>query len=437
MKNLYKDNPHFRDTRLPSLFSDFKQLEQTNNEGFKANIDAWRSVIVKYMTENDHLCCTYDDLIDSLKYTVNGKVYRPLGIYLVLNRLVNEDHSVIPLSEYMKSSLSTDHTLKIKSGLVTSFFNVLWPPKHSNTLVSFDSKGNGKEEYMLLDKLIEYSELIKGQIPNVNDPMNKKQLYDLTKGKLNISESEFEKCLIYLSRDVGELQMVGTNVVVLRASPETQIEQVVTEGMGEDLQVMASLNFIIYQLSNHSDEKHKQLDELRKEIIEDLKKDHKMAARGKQRRSKVIKAQLEDTIVKLEQLNILKLKMEQAENNRLVLSAFETNSKVLKKLNSETTNIDSIIDDLMGEIDKTEETTNVLADSLENGPLAVAEDEEAINNELDELQKEIDQESKPIGKETELEELNSKLESLNIPKHDPAQIEEENTFIEAKVPMAN
>lgn len=419
MDNIYIDNPHFRKTRLPSLFSDFSRLQQTNAEGFRANIDAWRSVIIQFLSQNEQLSWKYEDLLEKFKYKVDAKVYKPLGLHLVLDHMVNGDHSIVPLSEYTKYSLSTDHTLKANKGVMNTLIGKVWHINYSNTLVSFSSKGNDKEEYMLLEKLIKYSDLIKSLIGKTNDPMDIRQIYDLTKGKINISKSDFEKCLIYLDRDVGELQKVGNNVVIL-LSKDTEVEENFNyENVSEDLQVMASLNFIIYQLGNHSNKKHKELNDLHEEIIQDLKKDHKLLAKAKQRRSKIIKAQLEDTILKQEQLNILKLKMEQAENNRLVLNAFETNSKVLKKLNLQNTNIDSIINDLMEEIDKTEETSHILSDSLKGTVPLDEDEEEAINDELNVLQREVNNGKTPIHEETDLDELNSKLKLLNIPKHDP------------------
>lgn len=433
MDKIYAQSPHFRSTRLVSLFSDFVELQRTNSEGFSANIDAWRAVITQFLTQSSTLCWKYDDLVDAMAYTVDGKTYRPRGLYLALESMITKDHSVVPVSEYMKASLETDHTRQANSGAMQSLLGLVWPTKYSNRLASFSAKASGEEEYMLLDKLVKYSNVIEGLALKANDPVDKRQLYLEVCEKTEMTKMDFEKCLVYLTRDMGKFQEIGKDVIILLPQ-DAYVEPVISTQMTEDLNMMASLKFIIYRLTNHCKEKHRELDDLREEIKEDLKQDHKVSARAKQRRSKLMKAQLEDTIGKLEQLNILKLKMEQAENNRLVLNAFETNSKVLKRLNSQATDVESIIVDLMDEIDKTEETSSVLAGSLQD---ATTVDDDAINAELEEIENDINKERvlerNREHSVTDIDELNSKLESLNIPQHDPV----EPSVSHERVPMAN
>lgn len=427
MDQIFGQDGHFRESRLPSLFSDFGRLRETNLEGFKANIDAWRGVLVKYMQMNDGLFTTYEDMAADLEY--KGK--KPLGLYLALDHLVNEDHTVVPLSEFEKSPVLTDYTRKGDNGVVNTLIGLVWSKKYCNRLKGFKSLHTPKEAYILLEKLDHYSEIIKTSISNAGEPIDRRQLYDIVNHKAKISINDFDLCLLYLQRDLGEIRSIDENVImrvdstseVLINSRDAKIELEKNPHQNEDLKVMASLNFIIYKMESYSDEKHQQIDDLRNEILEDLRKNHKIAARAKQRRSRVIQKQLEGSIDKLEQLNILKLKLEEAANNKLVMKAFETNSQVLKKLNTCQMDVDNIMNDLMEEIDKTEGITSQLSE-----PLAISGanvDDESIDNELEMLQREIEDSSNNVRNDhRDTKELTAKLESLTIPKNDPMESKE-------------
>ncbi len=92
--NILESNPLFSKTRLPSLYSDFRKLKISNVDGFNANLNAWKSLLLKSLEKGafkDKLQLTADnELVHSLQLPGVGI---PLAIDCVLVSKTNHHNN--------------------------------------------------------------------------------------------------------------------------------------------------------------------------------------------------------------------------------------------------------------------------------------------------------------------------------------------------------
>jgi hypothetical protein len=100
---IIRANKHFKESRLPSLYSDFERLKLLNPEGYEANIEAWTNLlleIIKHYKDNDSrvsIPTVNPDLKQILSIPIQGK---PRSLNLILQELVSRKF-LVPYSHYI------------------------------------------------------------------------------------------------------------------------------------------------------------------------------------------------------------------------------------------------------------------------------------------------------------------------------------------------
>lgn len=100
---LFELPPSFTNTRINSLYSDFRKMELVNPEGFNANINAWKAALAKAVGEGNMfpdslIISAGPDLIAKFETSSNGV---PLALDVVFDQLVAKKQ-LIPLHEFIK-----------------------------------------------------------------------------------------------------------------------------------------------------------------------------------------------------------------------------------------------------------------------------------------------------------------------------------------------
>ena len=101
--DLVKASPLFTFKRTVSLYSDFRRLKESNEDGYNANVAAWKAILTATVSPTHHiypditLLSASDELVNAFYTPENG---RPLALDVVLDELV-QDQTFVPLSRYL------------------------------------------------------------------------------------------------------------------------------------------------------------------------------------------------------------------------------------------------------------------------------------------------------------------------------------------------
>lgn len=85
IKAKFKTPPGFSERRMPSLYSDFRNIKDSNTEGYDANISTWKSVLMEALNSgvfSDTVVLTAGSSL--LECFDSAKFGRPLALDCVL-----------------------------------------------------------------------------------------------------------------------------------------------------------------------------------------------------------------------------------------------------------------------------------------------------------------------------------------------------------------
>ncbi|VEU21980.1 DEKNAAC102995 [Brettanomyces naardenensis] len=410
----------FKHSRLQSLYSDFSHLRESNIEGYRANIAAWKTLFLDLILNHDELLDQADKISicsNTLvrQLTINDGIltYKSKGIDKVIDSMVNEDHTMIPYSEFVKKPVDLTGDLNGASGgtLIRSFLNPFIGPAYCNHLTNFHS-GTGardgslraNEKYVCLQKLRKVSSELKACIKGPNEALLLDHLFSLS----NIgSRFDFDCCIQFLSRDTGEICVDSEQGIAYLAGGQMNST--------EELKSIADLSYAIYTLQTYCDRRLADVSSLNGKIRELVNEKQHNLAKSQLRIRKIMEKQLNSSQVKLEQLQLIQIKIEEAQNNLIVVRTLESNSNLLKELNEEVSDnskLDELLEGYSDQIDK----TNAISDKL--GSLGEHGDED-IERELEALEEEEEQKGEvqnANASSASLNELEQRFKDLSMPK---------------------
>lgn len=115
MEKFILSDKNFKKSRLPSLYSDFSHLQQTNIEGYTANLTSWKFLLLNIINNHNELLCQDDvisfdssTLVDQLTVRDATLTYKPKGLPEVLNSMINEDDRLYNNEKKRKKSKKTE-----------------------------------------------------------------------------------------------------------------------------------------------------------------------------------------------------------------------------------------------------------------------------------------------------------------------------------------
>lgn len=430
IQELYANNQEFRESRLKSLFSDYSSLKESNPEGYHANLNVWKHFLTVLFESQSALTFDYTTLFNELKYRSATKVYTPEGLYIAINSMLNDDKNIIFLSEVK----TIGEAGKSKSyGILGTLSWILFGTRH----VDIRNTNHKNQQLVFIPKLENYSKKVKIYLASLlkEGPINLVHLQRVLRdNNIEISNEDLRYVLFY---SINDFNISFENDVIFSSSVPVSKEDETTNI--EDLKHITDLNYTIYKLQQYNNGKVKEITELDAQIKQSIKDKNQITARSQLKLKKMLEAQLQKTLISLENLHTMKIKVEDAHNNLLISNVWKDNSKMLKLLNGRTskTNLDDIFDELYEEIENTDSISGKLGN-----PVDQKYDDEEIENELLQLETSVRKEEEEEEKEgnsnleTEVDNVRMKLDSLKIPQTKPQKeknTKEENTDMETRI----
>lgn len=357
---LIKKDNEFRESRLDSLFNDFSHLKEKNYDGYEYNIKVWKRLINKAFTLWKVILINYDEML--LKFKYDGRI--PKGLYIVINEMINE--GLINLEEEETS---------------------IWGKVKKAVLGVDVTKGT----FVYVPVVKEISEKLKSLVIKEKEIINVKYLRKLgDKEGITLTDSEFKIVYEFMKKESDGV-IFEDNVMYLGK-----------KGMnGSELDEFANLNYCILEFNEQLEIREEKI-KLQDKKIRDLINEKKMTrARVELRYKKMVEEQIKKILGNLDNLNTMKVTIENAKTTAKMGEIMGENGKLLKTLNEKNIDIDEVMDDIYKEIER----------SSEIGWVGKKEDDEEDDEIELELQKMIDEKE-----DSRVKEVENKLKDLTIAK---------------------
>lgn len=410
-------NKLFTETRIPSLYSDFKKLEQINPDGYEANLIAWKSLI-QQLFHGGHLsnCFVLDTtgLLDELTLAHHGK---PMCVDLVLETMVKAG-DLIPWSVWTSShdGIYAKHWVKpVVSWAINRF---VWDTSYKLS----DKKGLKADKLVNKSMLEGYTKELFKLISNKRHELlfEKDQLRHFLNEhpvavegvKRELSDLDYEVLLTYLKRDLHKVQ-IRDGIVKFGE------DEITPEDIG-----ICEIKTTIKRLEDRNNELQSKIDSTSVKLKQSLaNKSNKQLSLNLLRSKKIAEQSLSKQLASLTQLESVMYKIDESSSNLQLLNALEKGSAVLKSLNTQLGGVERV-EAIMDEIEDQKYAADKITEEI------TRLDEQVNDEEVEEeLAKMLAEET---SKDKETEEIAKKLEGLEIaPSKQPEKnvnekIEQEN-----------
>ncbi|KAK7906161.1 hypothetical protein LTR67_000887 [Exophiala xenobiotica] len=398
---LVENEPSFRRTRLPSLYSDLSVQRTTNPEGYAANVTAWTSALTRaslagqLLLQQRLILQTSDDLLNALASPQYG---RPSGLGCVLDDAVRSGKMVdlhdflaseksIYSKSWIPSPWSILHWSLRKAGLVwaSGSYDVNGHLRHGSSLVLVSALEEVYNRYAstlqkdhsttsLTDRIMSREQFV----TEVGELMQGLGMGTTTA----IAEQDVKVLLRYLSRDKQALSYDDTTIKLKAAG--AAIPDPITQ---EDRSI-ASLKTLIANLSSQISSLTTKIATLQATAHTSVKAGNKASALSALRSKKLAERTLESRSNTLHQLEEVYTKIEAAVDQVQVVAAMEASADVLKTLNKKVGGADKVehvIETLREEMAQVDEVSGVIAEPLDG---RVVLDEADVDDELESMERE-------------------------------------------------
>ncbi|KAK5264938.1 hypothetical protein LTR99_009144 [Exophiala xenobiotica] len=382
---LVENEPSFRRTRLPSLYSDLSVQRTTNPEGYAANVTAWTSALTRASLagqlplQQRLILQTSDDLLNALASPQYG---RPSGLGCVLDDAVRTGKMVdlhdfvdseksIYNKSWIPSPWSILHWSLRKAGLVWAggSYDVNGHLRHGSSLVLVSTLEEVYNRYATTLQKDHSTTSLTDRI------MSREQF--VTEVELDVNV-----LLRYLSRDKQALSYDDTTIK-LKAAGAAMPDPITQEDRS-----IASLKTLIANLSSQISSLTTKIATLQATAHTSVKAGNKASALSALRSKKLAEGTLESRSNTLHQLEEVYTKIEAAVDQVQVVAAMEASAGVLKTLNRKVGGVDKVedvIETLREEMAQVDEVSGVIAEPLDG---KVVLDEADVDDELESMEQE-------------------------------------------------
>ena len=431
---LLQHEPSFRESRLPSLYSDLTNLHNTNPEGFAANSQAWTSALIRLAvsgnlpTEQRLILSTSTNLLNALSSPSYG---RPVGLGAVLDEAVREK-KMVDLAEFTKSEKS----IYSRSWIPSPWSILSWTLRTARLISAgtYDRSGDLRPgNLVLLPALEELTKKIVAwqQRQNMLSLTNRIFTRDAFASEMatllppasndlssitsqSLSAQDLDVLLTYLSRD-NPILSHNKNTIKFRPASSSAKPDPITQ---EDTAI-AKLRSLISDLTVQVSDLESKISAQTLRAKHAVTNQNKPIALAALRSKKAAERTLSQRTATLSQCEEVFTQIENAAGQAEVVETLRTSSAALKALNKKVGDVDSIdavLEELREEMQKTGEVQNVLAEPLTADSGAVA-DEVEVDEELEAMEQE---EQERIA-EREARDTEKKLAALEGLKREEAQ----------------
>ena len=406
---LLENEPLFRKTRLPSLYSDLTVQKNTNPEGYAANVQAWQSALTRATlagqlpTEQLFILQASDELLTALSSPQYG---RPSGLGAVIDECVRQGKMID-----LKDFASADKSIYSKSWLPSPWAVLRWSLQQAGLISTGTYNLSGRLRHGSLVVVPALEELTKkitawqSQQPQtftdriITREAFTSQLSTILNTPNPISPSDLSVLLTYLSRDRHLLSYNSTTIKF--TSPSQPHPQPVTP---EDISI-AQLKQHISSLTTEVSLLESRISEQQTRASNYVKQKNKTSALAALRSKKRAEQALEQRTATLNQLEDVYSSIEQAADQIGIVETLQSSAEALKVLNKRVGDVDKVedvVEQLREEMGKTEEVQGVLNEPLKEDVVG----EEEVDEEFEKMEREAKEAEERRG----LEEMRRKLE---------------------------
>ncbi|EPS32839.1 hypothetical protein PDE_07800 [Penicillium oxalicum 114-2] len=438
----------FRRNRLPSLYSDFTLQKKTNPDGYAVNIAAWEQALIRaakrgYTSsrgvrvqsgsikdtndvtgtrkKTDHLVLRTDEsLLRDLELAEWG---RPVALGAVFDEAMRK-RTMIPLPLYKTSgsSLQKAQWKLIDPGALSPWSVMSWGVRQlKGIVIGTDGETAPKmqvQELVLVENLQEAAELVvKKATGNSASPLDLiyskesfvEEFASILHDATELSDSDFDVLLIYLSRDSNAIAYDGKTI---KFKPKDKTAEITPQD-----KTIASIKTLVSTLSKQVKTLEDKVTELTASARTALANKNRISALSAVKSKKMVEHNLQQRLNTLVQLEEVYAKIEQATGQVEIVQAMEASTGVLRGLHAQiggAERVEDVMDKLREEMSKVDEVGSIMNEA---GPVF---DESEIDDELEAMEK-SDLEAKEKKEAEAIQKRLAELDSLKQASDDAAR----------------
>ncbi|KAM9902225.1 hypothetical protein OXX69_008411 [Metschnikowia pulcherrima] len=422
MKSILAQVPSFKDSRLPSLFSDFSNLKETNPDGYEANVSAWEELLLKCLrlhTFDSSVALPAASLSASLEHPLYGK---PKSLGLVLSGLI-EQRALVPWSVFKAEYIApfSQYTDFAYPSRVWSSIRSSWKfSRYSPDLARSDSTEYYIHMPTLEDLAPRLYKSLKGQVTSrgsyVAGILDFEMFSTLIKELDNtLSDVDIQAIHIYLSRD--KRLMSSRTLPGHEKSHHGELIKISDEKTitNEDIDIL-NVKVNIRDIENRVAALELTLNE---EIPQQIKKMLDSKASGNRlksllRRKAQLAKSLESATSVLNELHVLLDKIDEAQSHGTIFTSLQSANAVLSAFNKRVSLVE--LHDLNAEISEQMALTDDISDALGESE---SWNEDDIEKEMERLEIEVTETTAKEFSETEISSKHVERESSDSAKQQP------------------
>ena len=378
--------------RLPSLYSDFRNLKTTNPNGYHANVTAWKTILSaaiavgKGPDSNKLVLTANDDLVSSLQTREFG---RPLTLGVVIAEAVH-NKELWPLDTFLarqESIYAWSYAGAVLNwGLMKA--GVLGQP--------VDTRGMVSGRFVVVKNVEEAAKLITASLTARTSLTDRIFTTDLFASELapTFSATDLKVLLRHLSRDNPVCAYNGNTVKFLAPGEPNTITEADT--------TIAHLKSLLHSLSTRITQLSTNITLCTTRAQAALANKNRPVALAVLKSRKTAEEVLTTQLRARGQVEEVMASIQTATDNIELVTILDRSSKVLKGLNKEiggVEGVDKVLDKLREETETVEDVNRVIAEG------GVVIDEEVVEDELEAMMKEVKDKEREERVKKELEEI--------------------------------
>ncbi|EMR83632.1 putative snf7 family protein [Botrytis cinerea BcDW1] len=415
---LLDNEPQFRRARLAALYSDFRQQQTLNPDGYQANIEAWQKALAKAAragvmpsqgSSPDLLILRADD--ELLRALDTNEWGRPLSLGAVVQEAMAKKE-LMPLGDFMNATDSIYN----RSWTIKPWDIVGWGLKQIGISFGGDKLPGGK--LVILGNVEEAAKLFAGKsgaktgrVGRIYSKRMFKEEFGNVLGEHPLSDVDMDAFLKFLTRDKKVIACDG-ETIKLKAPTDSKTPTITQEDTS-----IASLKSLIADLEIQTKLFAERVDTMERTGKEAVAKKNRVSALAALRSKKSAETTLANRHATLSQLEEVLSKIEQAADQVDLVRVMESSTKVLSSLNKEiggVERVDDVVDQLREQMGQVDEVGDVIAEPGQSNV-----DETEVDDELEAMEKEetrkIEEKERLVKEEKERKEAadtKRKLEEL-------------------------
>lgn len=410
------------ESRLRSLYSDFRDLKQLNPDGYDANIIQWKDYLIKEVW-NDTIIVNGQNLLEYLSISPYGP---PKSIDVVLDELV-EEGTLIPLEKFNEKRQNL--VLSVLRWTINKMIvDLSWKSRKDETSKYLKSVEYVNNTWLKLNKqriLYLLEENIRDVSTRSTDYVyTKKDFYKISKlSTITKDWGSYEVILTSLAQE-NHILMNDQNVIKIISPLSKHVSNNTVEITPEDV-CAAEINEYVHTAEAEIESSEKSLKSMRERLLNSISSGSSMEIkRTLLRLKKRAEKRLDQSYTSLESLKKIQDEISSANRNVVMVNMLKQGNTALKAINSQFVDEDEIndlLDEFQENIDQQERIQELL--------VGQDEDDVSVEKELLEMEIEMSKEmvknkspstaaesakSETASKNNSTDELVNKLKSLNV-----------------------